>query len=216
MYIPTLFQETDRGTLHRLMQTYSFATVITQQDDAPYASHVPLLLRPDDGPHGTLVGHLARANPQWHHFNAERDVLAIFQGPHTYVSPSWYAVHPSVPTWNYAVVHAYGSPRVMHDQDECYGTLRDLVQANEAPSPKPWVFDLPPDYMQQMMRGIVGFAIRITRLEGKYKLSQNRALEDQHRVAAVLQAQGAGLSLDVGRLMQQRLDRPDDLHPPEA
>jgi transcriptional regulator len=134
MYMPKSLQETDRTTLHQLMQMYSFATLITQADGMPYANHVPLLLRPDDGPHGTLVGHLARANSQWRHFDADREVLVIFQGPHTYVSPSWYGVHPSVPTWNYAVVHAYDTPRVMDDHDEFYAALSALVQVYEAPS----------------------------------------------------------------------------------
>ncbi len=216
MYMPKSFQEADRTTLHQLMQTYSFATLITQADGMPYASHVPLLLRPDDGPYGTLVGHLARANPQWRHFDAAREVLVIFQGPHTYVSPSWYGVHPSVPTWNYAVVHAYGTPRVMDDHDEFYAALSALVQVYEAPSAQPWRFDLPDDYVRQMMRAIVGVSIRITRLEGKYKLSQNRSLDDQRRVAAVLQAQGEGLSLDVGMMMQQRLDRFEVVNASEA
>jgi transcriptional regulator len=216
MYMPKLFQEKDRATLHQLMQTYSFATLVTLQDGLPYASHVPLLLRPDDGPYGTLVGHLARANPQWRHFDPDHEVLVIFQGPHTYVSPSWYEVHPSVPTWNYTAVHAYGTPRIIEEHGEFYDTLSDLVQVYEAPSAQPWRFELPDDYVQKMMRAIVGVSIRITRLEGKYKLSQNRSPEDQRRVAAVLQAQGEGLGQDVGVMMQQRLDHVDEVNPSEA
>jgi transcriptional regulator len=201
MYIPKAFQQEDRATLHALMQHYSFATLVTQHDGLPFASHLPLTLRPDDGPQGTLVGHMARANPQWHDFTPTQEVLTIFQGPHAYVSPSWYALHPSVPTWNYAAVHAYGVPQIIDDSTELYMMLQSLVQTYEAPRSQPWHFDLPEDYLQQMMQGIVGFTIRISRLEGKCKLSQNRPLGDQQRVAVALEHQGDALSAGVADLM---------------
>ena len=204
MYIPKAFREDDVGILHDLMRQYSFATLVTQHHGAPVASHLPLVLQADEGPYGTLLGHMARANPQWRDFGAERQALVIFQGPHTYVSPSWYDVHPSVPTWNYAAVHAYGTPCVVEDQAAFHAMLRSLVQTYEAPSPQPWTFDLPEDYVSKMMRGIVGFTIRIARLEGKYKLSQNRSVDDQQRVIDTLQEQGDALGTDVAALMQQR------------
>ena len=205
MYLPRAFREEDLSTLQAFMQQYSFATLITQHDGVPFASHLPVLLRPHDGPYGMLVGHMARANPQWRDFTVGQDALVIFHGPHVYVSPSWYGVHPSVPTWNYAVVHAYGRPQVIDDNAVLYEVLQELVRTFEAPSPKPWAFDLPDEYLQSMMQGIVGFTMPITRLEGKYKLSQNRSLEDQRRVAAALQAQADALSTAVATLMDQRL-----------
>jgi transcriptional regulator len=204
MYLPQAFREDDLSTLQAFMQQYSFATLITQHDGAPYASHLPLLFR-QEGPCGTLVGHMARANPQWRDFATGQEVLAIFHGPHVYVSPSWYGVHPSVPTWNYAVVHAYGTPHLITDNAALYNALRDLVRTFEAPSAQPWAFELPDDYVQSMMQGIVGFTLRLTRLEGKYKLSQNRSPEDQQRVTAALQTQGDALSSAVSALMAQRL-----------
>jgi transcriptional regulator len=201
MYIPKAFQQEDRATLHALMHHYSFATLVTQHDGLPFASHLPLTLRPDDGPQGTLVGHMARANPQWRDFAPGQEVLVIFQGPHAYISPSWYALHPSVPTWNYAAVHAYGVPQIIADSTELYMMLQSLVQTYEAPRSQPWHFDLPEDYLQQMMQGIVGFTIRISRLEGKCKLSQNRPLGDQQRVAVALEHQGDALSAGVADLM---------------
>ncbi|HEY7491019.1 MAG TPA: FMN-binding negative transcriptional regulator [Candidatus Tectomicrobia bacterium] len=204
MYIPKLFREDNLDTLHTLMREYSFATLITQHNGAPFASHLPFLLQTDAGPYGTLVGHMARANPQWQDFATGQEALVIFQGPHAYISPSWYAVHPSVPTWNYAVAHAYGSPQVIDSGTALYEVLQALVQTYEAPSPRPWALDVPDDYLHHMMRGIVGFHMRITRLEGKYKLSQNRPAQDYPRIVEALQQQGDALSTDVAALMRQR------------
>jgi len=205
VYIPKWFRETDQAALHDLMWANSFATLISQHDGAPYASHVPMLLQADAGPHGTLVGHMARANPQWRDFDPAQEVLTIFQGPHAYVSPSWYETELSVPTWNYAVVHAYGTPRVIEDHAELYDILKATVQMYEAPFEQPWPFELPEDFVDKMMRAIVGFAIPITRLEGKYKLSQNRPLEDQQRVVEALYQQGDALSTGTAALMRPRV-----------
>lgn len=204
MYMPEHFHEKDLPTLHALMRDYSFATLVTQHDGIPFATHLPLLLEADTGPYGTLFGHMARANPQWRDFDGARDVLVIFQGPHAYVSPSWYEAERSVPTWNYAVVHAYGRPRLITDYDACYALLTTLVRTHEAHFVQPWRFELPMDYVHKMMQGIVGFAIEITRLQGKFKLSQNRPLTDQQNVAATLQQSADPVSRDVGTLMQQR------------
>ena len=205
MYIPRLFKETDQAELHRLIQAHSFGTLITQHEGAPFATHLPFLLQFESGPHGTLVGHMARANPQWRDFDADCQALAIFQGPHAYISPSWYKSELSVPTWNYAVVHAYGTPRAIEDHDEIAEILRASVQTYETPLAQPWAFDLPEDYVDKMIRAIVGFAIPITRLEGKFKLNQNRTLEDQQRVVEVLQQQDDVLSADVASLMRPRV-----------
>jgi transcriptional regulator len=205
MYLPQAFREEDLSTLQAFMQQYSFTTLVTQHDGTPFASHLPVLLRTQDGPYGTLVGHMARANPQWRDFAVDQEALAIFHGPHVYVSPSWYGVHPSVPTWNYAVVHAYGRPQVIDNNAMLYEVLQHLVRTFEAPFPTPWALELPDEYLHSMMQGIVGFTMPIIRLEGKYKLSQNRSLEDQRRVAAALQAQDDALSTAVATLMDQRL-----------
>jgi transcriptional regulator len=204
MYMPERFREGDLPTLHALMRDYSFATLVTPHEGLPFASHLPLILEADEGPYGTLFGHMARANPQWRDFDASQEVLVMFQGPHTYVSPSWYEEELSVPTWNYAAVHAYGAPRLITDYEACYALLDTLVRTHEAQFARPWRFQLPEDYVRQMMRGIVAFAIRITRLEGKFKLSQNRSLTDQQHVAGILQGSADPVSRDVGTLMQRR------------
>jgi transcriptional regulator len=188
MYIPKAFCEDDIHTLHRFMRTYSFATLVTQHEGVPFATHLPFLLDIERGIHGALLAHMARANPQWHDFNIAQEVLVIFQGPHAYISPSWYEVELSVPTWNYAVVHTYGFPRLIEDQEELSQLLKTLIQTHESQLEKPWPFQLPDDYVQNMMRGIVGFSIEITRIEGKFKLSQNRTEAERENVITALQA----------------------------
>ena len=187
MYIPKHFREDDLNTLHKLMREYSFATLITQHDGVPFATHLPFMLDTRRGPNGTLLAHMARANPQWRDFVSKREVLVIFQGPYAYVSPSWYQVELSVPTWNYAVVHAYGIPRLIEDGEELYKLLKILIETHEAQFEKPWPFQLQEDYLHKMMRGIVGFEIEITRLEGKFKMSQNRTESEREIVIAALQ-----------------------------
>jgi transcriptional regulator len=205
MYMPERFREDDLPTLHALMRDHSFATLVTQHEGVPFASHLPLILAADEGPYGTLYGHMARPNPQWRDFDTAQDVLVIFQGPHTYVSPSWYEGDPAnVPTWNYAAVHAYGSPRLITDDASCRALLDTLVRRHEAPFATPWRLQMPEAELRQKMQGIMAFVIRITRLEGKLKLSQNRSLADQQRVAATLQQSADPMSRDVGALMQQR------------
>ncbi len=208
MYTPEAFREEDITRLHTLMQNYNFAALVTQQPDGvPVATHLPFLLDTKRGSsgYGTLLCHMARANPQWRTFASERELLVIFQGPHAYVSPSWYEEALSVPTWNYAVVHAYGKPRIIKDATELYGVLRTLVEQSEAQFAKPWPFDLPQDFVEQKMRGTVGIEIEITRLEGKFKLSQNRPVIDQVNVATTLHNGNDVLSEDVARLMHDNL-----------
>ncbi len=201
MYIPKAFREDDINTLHAFIREYSFAALITQQDSVPFASHLPFLLDTERGPYGILLAHMARANPQWHAFNKEQEVLVIFQGPHAYITPSWYEVELSVPTWNYAVVHAYGLPRLVEEKSELYDLLKILIQTHEAHFEKPWPFQLPDDYVQKMMQGVVGFEIQITRLEGKFKLSQNRTASEREKVIDALQDSSDTLSTGIAQLM---------------
>ena len=185
MYIPTHFEVTDLAKLAAVMHASSFATIVTDGDGGLYATHVPVLFLPERGPHGMLVGHFARANPHWRHFRPDKETLAVFQGPHGYVSPSWYKAKPAVPTWNYVAVHAYGFARLMEDERELDTLLRAMIEKYESPMPNPWKGNLPEDFKRKMMKAIVGFEIEVTRLEGKFKLSQNRSADD---VAAVIQA----------------------------
>ena len=204
MYLPKSFQIEDLAELHGFMRAYNFASLVTQHQGAPFASHLPFLLDAERGPHGTLLAHMARANPQWRDFANTGEVLVIFQGPHAYISPSWYETHPSVPTWNYAVVHASGVPRIVDEHATLRRMLERLVDTHEAGFAQPWRMDLPPDYLDKMMRAVVGFEIEITRLEGKLKLSQNRSEEDRQQVAQALGQSEHPLDHDVAELMETR------------
>jgi transcriptional regulator len=187
MYIPEHFREDDKATLQAFIREHSFGILVTRGDDAPFASHLPFLYDDGRGEYGVLQAHMARANPQWHTFASEQEALVIFQGPHAYVSPSWYDVTLSVPTWNYAAVHAYGVPRVIGDNQLLYKQLKTLIEIHEARFEQPWTFELPRDYIEKMMRGVVGFTIEITRLEGKFKMSQNRTPAEREKVIIALQ-----------------------------
>jgi len=173
--------------LHEIIRTNGFGTLVTADEGEPFATHLPFLLEPDGGEHGTLLGHVARGNPQSRQLaRGGEEVLAVFQGPHAYVTPSWYRDPRNVPTWNYVAVHAYGRPRILPGA-ELVSLLRRLAETNEAGFAKPWTLDLLPQATLDQLAGeVVGFAIAVTRLEGKLKLSQNREASDRVRVAAQL------------------------------
>ena len=187
MYIPSAFRADDRAALYELIERHGFGTLVTVLDGAPFATHLPFVL---DRGRGVLLGHVARANPHWRAFDGAAEALVIFQGPHAYVSPSWYATAPAVPTWNYAAVHVYGVPRLL-DEAELRDLLDRLVSRYEAGRERPWTMDLPPDYLRKMLQAIIGFEVPIERIEGKFKLNQNRSSEDRAGVIAALSAGGA-------------------------
>jgi transcriptional regulator len=174
--------------LQVFIREHSFGVLVTRGEDAPFATHLPFLFDASRGRYGLLSAHMARANPQWREFEGGREALVIFAGPHAYVSPSWYDVALSVPTWNYAAVHAYGVPRIIEDRQLLYEQLKTLIETNEAQFAQPWQFDLPQDYIEKLMHGVVGFTLEITRLEGKFKMSQNRTPAEREKVIAALQA----------------------------
>lgn len=188
MYIPKFNAVTDLAILHDLMRRFSFATLVTTHEGAPFATHLPFMLDPGAGANGTLIAHMARGNAQWRDFDSASEALTIFQGAHAYISPSWYEEPVSVPTWNYAVVHAYGVPRVIEDEARVRAILRELVDLHESNFAEPWPMALPEEYLHKMIAAIVAFEIPIARLEGKLKLSQNRSQEDQRRVIEQLSA----------------------------
>jgi transcriptional regulator len=203
MYIPKQFQITDTAWCHALMRAQSFAVMITADDaGVPFATHLPILVDPARGPLGTLRGHVARANPHWRYLSAGRPTLVIFAGAHAYVSPSWYATHPSVPTWNYVAVHATGTGALVDDPEPVKTLLADLVRTYESSGPTAWSLEgLPADYLAGMQRAIVAFEIPIERLEGKAKLSQNRDAVDQARTREALAAADDPLARAVAALM---------------
>ena len=206
MYRPAHFVEDDRATLYERMRRYDFATLVTMAGDKPVATHLPLLIDAGRGANGTLLGHVSRANKQWRGF-AGTESLAIFQGPHAYVSPRWYATTPLVPTWNYAVIHAYGAPAIVDDADAKLAIIERLVTVQEAVMPEPWrVDEVPGDFRDTQLSGIVAFEIEITRLEGKFKMSQDKQPADRAGVIAALEARADPLGHDVARIMAARED----------
>jgi transcriptional regulator len=205
VYIPKHFEAPDVAWCHGLIRREPFAILIgIDRTGAPFATHLPVLLDEALAPLGTLLGHVARPNPQWQLFTPDRPVLVVFPGAHAYVSPSWYGQHPSVPTWNYVAVHAYGVPRVIEDAGRVRALIDRLVRTFEDGRPAPWRMDgLPVDYIDRMLGGIVAFEIPIDRLEGKAKLSQNRPPGDRARVRAALAIEDDPLARAVAELMAE-------------
>ncbi|MBD9483254.1 FMN-binding negative transcriptional regulator [Pseudomonas sp. PDM14] len=179
MYVPKTFAQHDTATLHGFIAHTPLAIVVTNGEQGLLASHLPLLLVQDEGEHGTLYGHFARANPQWRILQAGEEALVVFQGAEAYVSPSFYpakAEHGKVvPTWNYQAVHAYGRAEVFDDRERLLALVSTLSDRHERNRERPWaVSDAPAAYIDSMLRAIVGFALPISRLEGQFKLSQNK------------------------------------------
>jgi transcriptional regulator len=204
LYLPPVFTESDREVLLAHIERWNFGLLVSNGACGLVASHIPFLLA-RAGERLLLQGHLARPNPQGAELAAGAEVLAIFPGSHTYISPSWYAKGPNVPTWNYVTVHAYGRVCLKEDEAWLRPFLRALALRHEAGSRAPWLLDdLPEDYLRRMLAGIVGFEIAVSRLEGKWKLSQNRPREDRPRIIAALEERGDGDSLAIARLMRER------------
>ena len=208
MYVPSHFAVTELGTLHAFMERYSFGVLVSTTDGQPFASHLPLLLDRSAGPNGTIIGHMARANPQWRDL-AGQQALAVFHGPHAYVSPTWYEAENVVPTWNYMAVHATGRAEVIEDRDTLLDIVARSVAVYEARMPRPWELDRDSPVVDRLLAQIVGFRIPIDRLEGKWKLSQNHPAVRREKVITALERQGDPESRAVAELMQQTL-RPGD------
>jgi len=210
MYVPKHFAEERSEVLHAAIARTGLATLVTLGPDGLIATHLPLLLDVTAGPLGTLYGHVARGNPQWRDFNPTVDALAIFLGPEAYVSPSWYATKREnarvVPTWNYLTVHAYGSLRTFDDADRLRAHVTRLTDRQEAPRDDRWrVSDAPGDFVDGMLKGIVGLELPITRLEGKWKMSQNRPAADQQGAIVGLEATGRPPEQAVAEVMRSYL-----------
>lgn len=205
MYIPNAFAETDRDKLLDFVQANSFGILFSQHEGEPFATHVPFLLERSAESPGWLWGHLAKANPQWHDLAGE--VLVVFPGSHTYISPAWYEDNNVVPTWNYLAVHAYGRLSLVTEPAQLLKIVEDAVNFYEAPRPNPWSLDGSHEYAQKILKGIIGFKIEITGLEGKWKLSQNHPVVRQEKVVKALKQQLDPDSVEIAGLMAENLMR---------
>lgn len=203
LYTPAAFVTADRAAAVRLIREHPFATLVTPGLPEPSISHLPLLLTADDGPRGTLIGHMARANPHWSHAGAGESI-AIFHGPHAYVSPSWYAKPAeAVPTWNYAALHAHGVLEPIEDAAGTRAILDLLIERFEGGREAPWQFVMPERQRDALMAAIVGFRMRVTRIELKLKLSQNRPIGDRAGVVKALVREGRADDAAVAAWMRE-------------
>ncbi len=204
MYIPAHFRQDNEVDLLDFMRRYSFATLVTAQTgEAPIANHLPFIIEKRQNS-VWLIAHMARANPQWQHF-AEGETLVIFQEPHAYISPQWYDKALSVPTWNYAAVHAYGQPKIVESEALVFEILEKLILASEASYLEQWN-RLPDNYKSGMSKAIVAFEMEVTRLEGKEKMSQNRTQEEIGQIIAGLEATGRPSDREMAMLMRAKFN----------
>jgi len=201
MYISKLYREEDREKILEFLRQNEFATLVTYDGEKPTASHL-LMEVMEDGEQLFVNGHMSKANPLWKTFEKNAEVLVIFQGPHTYISPTWYN-HVNVPTWNYQAIHVYGKPRIVTDHDETYKLLKKLIERHEAGS-RYKLETLPQDFVEKEMKGIVAFQIEATRIEANYKLSQNRDDEDYHNIVARLDERKDEMSHGVAEAMKEK------------
>jgi len=211
MYLPEQFRVDDVAALHALMRARPFATLISAGANGLMATHLPTVLK-DDGPYGTIECHVARANPHWRALAGGAEALLIFQGPEGYITPNWYASKAEhgkvVPTWNYAVVHAHGRAEAMDDVAWLRRHVGELTTRQEASEAKPWaVTDAPDSFIAGMARAIVGIRLPIVRLEGKWKMSQNRAIEDRKGVVAGLSARGENEDAAIADIVRRLMPR---------
>jgi transcriptional regulator len=213
MYLPKDFKEERVSVMHEAIRQVRLGTLITLGPDGMEASHIPMLVDPEPAPFGTLKGHIARANPQWRRATAGVQALAIFLGPDAYITPAWYETKRQsgkvVPTWNYVAIHAYGPLAFYDDADRLLALVTELTETHEAGRAQPWaVSDAPKDYVAGMLKAIVGFELPIVRLEGKWKMSQNRPAADRAGTIAGLTAEGDAKEVAVAEIVAERSREP--------
>ena len=204
MYTPKLYREDDRTRILEFLQQNDFATVLAHDGERPVASH--LLVEVIETSEGWFINsHMSRANPLWKMFERNSEILVIFQGPHTYISPTWYN-HINVPTWNYQAVHLYGRPRLVTDREETYQLLKRLTDRYEK-SDRYRMETLPPDFVEKEMKGVMAFQVEVTQIQANYKLSQNRDDEDYWNIVANLDKREDELSHGVAEAMRRQRPR---------
>jgi len=208
MYLPKHFEETRVPVLHELIGAHPLGALVVPTAAGLDANHIPFEVDPAPAPFGTLRGHIARANPLWREAARDAEALVIFQGPGIYVSPSFYVTKREtgkvVPTWNYAVVHAHGTPRFIDDREWLRGFVTMLTNRHEAGRPDPWqVTDAPADYVDSMLGAIIGLEISIRRLVGKWKVSQNRPAQDREGTIEGLSREGSAPAVAMAELIRK-------------
>lgn len=205
MYIPKSFEVNDRQILFNFIRNNSFGILFSRTEPGSFATHLPFLLE-ETTDRGCLLAHMAKANPHWKELQHE-EVLVVFNGPHAYISPTWYGEKNTVPTWNYVAVHVYGEFELIEDQESLKSIIEKTVQFYESSMPNPWQADFHDEFTDQLMKAIVGFKIRITKIEGKWKLSQNHSIERQQNVIRSLRQIQEYDSQKIADLMEQNVNK---------
>ncbi len=206
MYVPDLYAVTDKAQIYDFIRDNGFGILFSHQGPGPTATHLPFVLVEGDDGQDTIIGHMARVNEQWKHADGQ-EVLIVFHGPHAYVSPTWYREEDVVPTWNYAVVHVYGTFEAVQGRAETVDIVSRIVDYYESFEPRAWTADFDSPYNRKMIRGVTAFRIKIARVEGKWKMGQNRPAYLRRRALEELQARPGENEQAVAQLMEETLDR---------
>lgn len=207
MYTPSSFKETDSKVIIELIEANSFGVLFSQHEDAPWATHLPFMLDIENDTPKRLITHMARANKHWKNLDESKEVLAVFSGPHTYITPSWYKNRETVPTWNYATVHVQGSASIIHDVDELKAIVTELTQHHESQVKTDWSLSEGEKEMAKDLRAIVGVSIQINHIDAKFKFNQNRSKDDQKGVIEGLKGEKGAAAQSVIDIMQKNLDK---------
>jgi transcriptional regulator len=200
MYLPKFYEVNDRSKLFDFMKNNSFGILFSHTGDEPMASHLPFVINEEGGEQGLIIGHMAKANDQWRYADGQQ-VMVVFSGPHTYVSPTWYQEDETVPTWDYVAVHATGIFKAYEDRTELEEAVVRLTDQHEASQPKPWELEPNTEYADQMFKRIVAFQIEITSIQGKWKLNQNQSDVLRERVSEKLKTLGGDANVQIASLI---------------
>ena len=204
MYLPQHFSQTNETKIRKLIEQNSFATILSfPRNDKPYINHLPVIFSSAPGEEKVLIGHMARMNPQWNHFKENPDCTLIINGCHSYITPKWYKSGRDVPTWNYAVVHLYGKIELVESFLEQMAVLKQLSQYFEGRNSSPWEFELPADLLEEsyLVSAIISFKFHIEQFEAKFKLSQNRSVEDRQGIIEGLSERNDEMSNAIRKMM---------------
>jgi transcriptional regulator len=200
MYTPNSFKETDPDILYSFISEHNFGIVFTETKTGPMATHLPFMVNREEK---TLIAHFAKANKQWQHTQTNKELLIVFQGPHGYISPSWYKEKNTVPTWNYAAVHAYGNPVIIHGLDDLRAMVDSLTHHHEESIDSDWDYESAYKKRDRLLKGIVGLKVTITQLEGQFKFNQNRSTEDQNGVIKALESSSSPTDQQIAKIMRK-------------
>lgn len=206
IYIPSYYKEDDQNKLVSFMREFDFATVVSTVDDRPFATHLPILIEEQENNSIKLKSHMAYANHQWKNFHEDNEILIIFQGPHSYISPTLYDSNLSVPTWNYAAVHVYGKPVINKDEQWTFDLLNETILTYEEGFETGYD-QIPIEYKKRLVKELVGFEIHVTKIEGAFKLNQDKSITEQERISKSLVSSKDSASSRIGNLMEKNLSR---------